>query len=401
MAVQGLDQDISVILAALIIAEDEGFAGQGVATDVMMLGMPLIEMQARQAHAAGASHIVVATKQVPAALVAAMDRLRGAGINVVLARTAKEAADSIHPEETVLLMAPGCIADNALVRRLATVEVNVVAVTPLKAMAASREMIDAQHDWAGIARIDGNLIRQTATMLGDWALSSTLVRLALQSGAKLLNVEVEGAGGVQTVITQGDANIAVQRLVGQSVPGGGPGILGRPSYGVGGAIGRMAATASIRPLWSALLPLTLLAISAGMAGFGWFRTGLVMFAVLPVFGVAARSMIDAALSQSRFLSLFESARPWVGRAILAGSAIAMSNRGFGWGSIVLAAWLIWMLWEDRQAARKWQGDESSAALLVAAGLFAGYPVWGLGAALLHALATRLFASRMQGPGPVN
>ncbi len=382
-----------MILAALIIAEDEGFAGQGVAAEVSMLGMPLIEMQARQVHAAGASHIVIATKQVPATLVAAMDRLRAADIDVVLARTAKEAADSIHPEETVLLLAPGCIPANALVEKLAQVEVNVVAVAPLKAMAASREMIDAQHDWSGIARIDGNLIRQTASMLGDWALGSTLVRLALQSGAKLLNVESEDGMGVQTVLTQADANVAVQHLVAQSAPQSTSRLLDQPFSALGNALGRFAASVGVRLSLATILPVTFLAGATLLVGFGWFRSGLVTYALLPIFGTAARSLTDAALSKSRILTLFERLLPWVGRALIGGTAFAMSNRGLGWGAIVIAAWLIWMLWENSSSqkghSKKWDGDESSAALLTVIGLISGYPVWGLGAALLHALVAHI------------
>ena len=53
------------------------------------------------------------------------------------------------------------------------------------------ERIDAESRWAGLAAIDGALLRETATMLRDWDLQSTLLRRALQAGAR--HVAAEGA----------------------------------------------------------------------------------------------------------------------------------------------------------------------------------------------------------------
>ena len=57
------------------------------------------------------------------------------------------------------------------------------------------ERIDATHRWAGLARLPAALVGATAAMIGDWDLQSTLLRRAVQSGARLVPAASgEGAG---------------------------------------------------------------------------------------------------------------------------------------------------------------------------------------------------------------
>ena len=74
------------------------------------------------------------------------------------------------------------------------------------------ERIDAGARWAGLAAIDGALLRETAAMLRDWDLQSTLLRRTLQAGAR--HVAAEGA----VAILDGDADLAAleRRIVEQA-----------------------------------------------------------------------------------------------------------------------------------------------------------------------------------------
>src|SRR6188474_1617193 len=57
------------------------------------------------------------------------------------------------------------------------------------------ERIDGTNRWAGLARVDANMIGATAAMLGDWDLQSTLLRRAIQGGSQLLkSSDAEGRG---------------------------------------------------------------------------------------------------------------------------------------------------------------------------------------------------------------
>ena len=59
----------------------------------------------------------------------------------------------------------------------------------------SFERIDSAHRWAGLARVDANMLGATAAMLGDWDLQSTLLRRAVQAGARLDPIDSgEGRG---------------------------------------------------------------------------------------------------------------------------------------------------------------------------------------------------------------
>jgi hypothetical protein len=57
------------------------------------------------------------------------------------------------------------------------------------------ERIDGANRWAGLARVDSNMVGATAAMLGDWDLQSTLLRRAIQAGSRLLkSSDSEGRG---------------------------------------------------------------------------------------------------------------------------------------------------------------------------------------------------------------
>ena len=176
-------------LAALIIAMREAAAepahphGQGrhalVAT-LPFLGRTLIEHQVSQARAAGADHVVVLIERMPAALLAALDRLRRDGIALDVARVAADAADRFHPDEQVVLIGDGVIASQPLIDRLASSPAPALAVTQ---QAGGFERLDASGWWAGLALVDGATVRETAALPGEWDAESTLVRRAVQGGA--------------------------------------------------------------------------------------------------------------------------------------------------------------------------------------------------------------------------
>ncbi len=57
------------------------------------------------------------------------------------------------------------------------------------------ERIDGNNRWAGVAKVEAHTLGSTAAMLGDWDLQSTLLRRAIQAGARLLpSTAAEGRG---------------------------------------------------------------------------------------------------------------------------------------------------------------------------------------------------------------
>ena len=166
-------------LAALIAAYHESDEpGGGLRATLPLTGRTLVERQARLASAAGANPIVLAVERVPEALLAAVDRMRRQGLNIVLARNAEEAAEAVHPGDRLLLVADGLLAGEGHVERmLAAPGRSILTVADAK-VDDRYERIDAESRWAGLAMLDGELLKQTAAMLHDWDLQSTLLRRA-------------------------------------------------------------------------------------------------------------------------------------------------------------------------------------------------------------------------------
>ena len=173
-------------LAALIAAYHES-AEPGVPRAALPLaGRAVIERQARLAYAAGAARIVVLVERMPPDLAAALDRLRRERVPIEVARGAEEAAALIDPDDRLLLIADGAIADGSQLRRLVGEEDAVVLTVPDTLFGELYERIDGSARWSGLALSDGAMLRDTASMLRDWDLQSTLLRRVLQAGARHL-----------------------------------------------------------------------------------------------------------------------------------------------------------------------------------------------------------------------
>ena len=170
-------------LAALIAAQDQTDIGDGLRATLPLAGRTLIEYQAALSLAAGAGHIVVLVERVPAALAQAIDRLRHQDFRVDIARSVADAADRFHPEERIMLIADGAIAAQGAVDALADATAPALLTVPDTPDHALFERIDAAQRWAGFALLRKAALEATAEMLGDWDLSSTLLRRMVQSNA--------------------------------------------------------------------------------------------------------------------------------------------------------------------------------------------------------------------------
>lgn len=181
-------------LAALIAAYHESDeAGGGLRATLPLAGRTLIERQARLAASAGASPIVIAVERVPPSLTAAIGRMRAEGIELVVARTAGEAAEAVEPHDRLLLMADGVLAAQSHLDQLSAIGGPAILTVPDLRVDDRYERIDAHSRWAGLALLDGALLERTAEMLGDWDLQSTLLRRAVQGGARQISLRGEPA----------------------------------------------------------------------------------------------------------------------------------------------------------------------------------------------------------------
>jgi hypothetical protein len=172
-------------LGALIGAyqEDDGGALRAL---LPLAGGTLIEYQARCMAAAGASPLIVLVERIPVALNDAFERLRGEAIVVIPVSDGNEAASRFEAGSELLLLADGMVPDMGDLGQLLEAGGAAVLTVPDTEEHARFERIDSNHRWAGLARVDSGMLGATAAMLGDWDLQSTLLRRAIQAGARLV-----------------------------------------------------------------------------------------------------------------------------------------------------------------------------------------------------------------------
>ena len=172
-------------LGALIGAYQEDDAG-GLRALLPLAGRTLIEYQARCLAAAGAVPLTRLVERVPPALNEAFERLRGEGIAVVPVSDGNEAASRFEAGSQLLLLADGIAPDMGDLELLLEEGDGAILTVPDDEGHAEFERIDAQQRWAGLAKVDANMLGATAAMLGDWDLQSTLLRRSVQAGARLI-----------------------------------------------------------------------------------------------------------------------------------------------------------------------------------------------------------------------
>lgn len=264
--------------AALISAYQEAEDGDDRLRALLpMAGRTLLEHQVRRAVRAGASHVVVLVERIPAALNAAMDRLRRDKLPVEIARDPADAASRLHPAEDVLLVADGLVASHACFERMAASEAPSLLVVEDISENAEFERIDAQWRWAGLALTDPDTMRETAEMVGEWDIQSTLLRRIVQRGARYHAMgDVELASERVTLHDRAEST----RSAGRDMLGGERSrdeswperFLYPPIITM---LGPLALDRAVDPFWMRLGGVALTVLAALAFWSGWLWTGLV------------------------------------------------------------------------------------------------------------------------------
>jgi hypothetical protein len=379
-------------LVALIGAGAESSdEGRPLRAALPLAGRTLIERQARLAAAAGARRIVLLVERMPADLVAAVDRLRRERLDLVVARTADEAAASLDPYDRLLVIADGLLADEADLRAFANHGGAAVATLPDSADPALHERIDGAHRWAGLLAADGALLRETAAMLRDWDLLSTLLRRALQEGAALVP-----AGPTLLILDgAGDLSALQRRLLDAAAPPPDAALVERRLLA---PLERAAAGALLNARIPAGLPgWTGIVLAAGaIAAFAWplLWLGLALLLLtLPLEGISAR-LARVRMAPERSASWRAALLPAAyGAALLSlGAALAPP---FGWGMILIALMIVAF---QLAAAIERQGLSlpgaaflaEPRAMILALVPFAAFGAWAAGTILLFAWSAGSF-----------
>jgi hypothetical protein len=391
-------------LAALISAYRQSDDSDGLRATLPLVGGTLVEHQARQAARAGATHIVILVERLPAALTAAIDALRADGLAVDIARSVGDAADRIHPDERLLVMADGCVVGQSAIDRIAATDTPALLTLADEPGRDSFERIDGGSRWAGLALIDGARLRSTAAMLGDWDVESTLLRRAVQENARRISVfeaETGGASAGLPIIAktvQALTDLERQLLIGSRRLGA-----NWPARYIFAPLEEPIAGLLLRgvaePQWIAALGAGLAALAAPLAAIGWFWAALLALLLSgPVTAVAVR-LAAVRLALIRRQRLFETVRT-IGAviALLLFVEPLAAQQGWGWWIIAgLQLALMAALSVERRIAARLTGMAEPLWLASLDGMiwgfvpFALFGYWQAGLAALTGYAILSFA----------
>jgi hypothetical protein len=145
----------NIRLAALIIADE------AVATP-LVLGRSLTELQIARVVSAGARHVVCLVRQVSSQILAVADNLRANGLTIDIVRSVADAADAIHPDEAVFLVASQVLVSGKTLGELLSSGPPSLLCVGNDVATSQFEIIDATTRWTGYALLDGATLRSVA-----------------------------------------------------------------------------------------------------------------------------------------------------------------------------------------------------------------------------------------------
>lgn len=200
--------------AILSASRASGDSPAGLRASLYFAGQTLVEYQARQAAHAGADRIMILVSVITPALSQAVDRLSADGIAVALVRDMVSMVRDAPRDSDVLLVADGAIVSQSHFDGIGAAQGNAMLVTDDSRASAPFERIDAGQRWAGLARISPDLLFGTLDMIGDWDLALTLVRTAVQKGARRITVPQDDLleGRVALIESQAQADLVAQAV---------------------------------------------------------------------------------------------------------------------------------------------------------------------------------------------
>jgi hypothetical protein len=298
-----------------------------------LAGRTLAERQARLAASAGASSIFFFVDRLPIELLNAIERLRGEGFTVAYVRTPLEAAQAVQPEDRLLLIADGFVADEVHVNRLVAEGSGVLTVPDL-GFDDRFERIDAHSRWAGLALFTGQLLKQTAMIIKDWDMQSTLLRRVVQSGAREFSVREIGDAHLNIVTRREDVVAIEKQIFEESVARRDSWVsrylLGAPEQAVTKLLMPTAVTSELLNI----LAVGLTALAAFLFTRNWFWTpGILLLLSTPLDDIADR--LGSLRMQNRPRGSWWS---YLLPATSAGALLMLGyalGRQFGWGCLAL------------------------------------------------------------------
>lgn len=385
-------------LAALIIA-DHSLASP------MILGRSLTELQIARVVAAGARHIVCLVQQLSVPMLAVADNLRANGLTVDIVRSIGEAADAVHPDENVFLVASQVLVSGKILETMLAVKPPSLLCLDNDAKYGQFELIDLAARWTGYALLKGASLRDVAAMIGDWDAASTILRHLVQAGAKRIVLpQAQADNAMLTARDSAEAFQAGRKLL-SSLENISPSGFGERWFAT--PFSRLAARiAGELGLKSRMIRYSAVgfAVAAAMISLtGWLGSSLLLI-LIAYLAQSTGARLAVALADLNPRDLVVHSLITGSAAIAIGAfAITLASRTGQWGCLILGGLLLGsqFLIANRTAPRKslatWLADPLSGIVLLMFGTVFGSPIVGLFLSAGHSVASYLILDRLQHP----
>lgn len=388
------------MLTGLIIACEEVAGGGALRAELPVAGQTVLEQQARLLVEAGAERLIAIAERLPPGLAGAVTRLRRDGLAIDVLRQVNDVAQRVKPDERLLVIGDGIVTDEATLDRLVDASVPAILTLPDAQSLSDWELIDSSARWAGVLLADGDLVRRTARMLGDWDLQSTLLRNAVQAGAE--RIDVSAAAPLLAQIVDPASALAVEEAISITATRRHVGLLDRYVFDpIARLVAPRAMAAMIDPRWLRAGGAGLLVASALASIAGWPWAGLLLAMISGPLDTLGRHLSVLSMRSRRDQSRWTALRHGAASAALLGMGWAL--RDLGWGTIALACatlGLMGALFEHERLIGRpprrplWLAEPDALIWMLLPFAVAGWWAAGLAAQTAMALASLLVVQRL-------
>ncbi|MCP1471444.1 hypothetical protein J3E64_003151 [Sphingobium sp. OAS761] len=375
----------SVILSA---SRATGDSSGGLRAGLHFAGQTLVEYQARQAVRAGADHVLIAVGVITPVLSQAVDRLGADGIPVALVRDMVSMVRDVPRDRDALLIADGAIVAQAHVDAFGQMQGDALLITDDSRASAPLERIDSGQRWAGLVRVSPALLFDTLDMIGDWDLALTLVRAAVQKGARRVTVPQDDLleGRVALVDSQQQADLVAQAVISAGTKsgharGGVEHLLLAP---LARRIAPILMRAQVPALQVRVAAIAVGAIALVPVELHWTLSGFSLLLLALLLSEAADRLDELALRSPmmNWVALVPPLMALIGLVLVGGTPLAVDL------ALMLAILVVANRWRRTGAARAWMILTPGTVLLLLTGAaMAGWLDAGFRVAVLVAIAS--------------
>ena len=169
-------------------------------------GRSLAERQIAQALELDCERVVCLTQDIPQGHLALQQLCEAGGAQFQLVESVVELSGLVRAADELFVFAEGTLLPTDAVEKLAA-RPGVLAIAADKGVPAGFERLDADHAWAGLLRGPGTLIERLTDLPSDIEPVAALLRIALQSGARLVSIADQAIDNGTLAIFESEAQV--------------------------------------------------------------------------------------------------------------------------------------------------------------------------------------------------